>query len=203
MAARLLIADDHQVVRQGLREMLAECPDLEIVAEAADGREAERLARSLPLDLIVLDMALPGKRGIDVLKELRASGISTPVVFFSMYPAAQFSDAVKRAGGQCFISKDADGDRVVACLRRVLAGDNCFVPFSARSPADGTAFAKLSAREMEVLRGLRLGLPAKVIASQLGITDKSVATYRRRILDKLGVANNAELIALVLSCDED
>ena len=203
MAARLLIADDRQVVRQGLRDMLAACPDLQIVAEAADGLEAERLARSLELDLVVLDMALPGKRGIDVLRDLRASGFKVPVVFFSMYPAVQFSEAIRRAGGQCFISKDADSDGVIACLRRVLAGGSCFVPFAAQSPDDRTAFTRLSPRELEVLRGLRQGLPATLIASQLGITDKSVATYRRRILDKLGVANNAELIALVLSCDVD
>jgi DNA-binding NarL/FixJ family response regulator len=201
MVARLLIADDHQVVRQGLRDMLAGCPDMSIVAEAADGLEAERLARSLALDLIVLDMALPGKRGIEVLKDLRAGGVDVPVVFFSMYEASQFSDAVKRAGGQCFISKGADGDSVIACLRSVLAGNSCFVRLAPPPAGEQAAFARLSVRELDVLRGLRRGLPAKTIAVQLGITDKSVATYRRRILDKLGVANNAELIARSIDWD--
>lgn len=198
MSARILIADDHAVVRQGLREMFAQCPDLRVVAEAADGLEAERLARTLELDLLLLDVAMPGCRGIEVLESLRRSGLALPVVFFSMYPAAQYADYVRRAGGQGFLSKDADGATVIACLRRVLAGEPCFPRRNRRAAVPANPFDTLSRREQDVLRGLLQGHTARAVAAQLGITDKSVGTYRRRILDKLKVSSNAEAISLAL-----
>ncbi len=196
--ARILIADDHGVVRQGLRDMLSSCGDMRVIGEAADGLAAERLTESLAPDLLILDVALPGRRGVEVLESLRARGIRTPVVFFSMYPASQYVDYVRRVGGQGFISKDADVAIIIDGLRRVLAGGTAFLPQGPASAPPDDPFAGLSRREAEVLAGLMVGTPASEIALRLGISAKSVSTYRRRILDKLGVDSNAELIALAI-----
>ncbi len=188
MKARILIADDHSVVRQGLRDMLLSCGDMLVVGEAADGLTAERLTESLAPDLLILDVALPERRGVEVLESLRARGIRTPVMFFSMYPASQYA----------FINKDADVATIIDGLRRVLAGGTAFLSQGhAPAPADGP-FAGLSGREAEVLAGLLVGTPASEIALRLGISAKSVSTYRRRILDKIGVDSNAELIAMAV-----
>ena len=197
MASRLIIADDHDVVRQGLRDIFAHTPDLEVVAEAADGVEAERLARETPADLLLLDISLPRRRGVLVLESLRADGIRIPVLFFSMHPASQYVDFARRSGAQGFVCKDADSASLLRAVRRVVAGGEAFPgrPRSAERAAVD-AFAGLSRREAEVLRNLLRGVPLVRIAERLGVGAKSVTTYRRRILDKLGVKSNAELAAL-------
>ncbi len=195
--ARIIIADDHQVVRQGLRNIIEQAPGLEVVAEAADGAEAERLARELPADLLILDIALPVKRGVQVLASLRASGSTLPVLLFSMHPASQYVDYARRNGGRGFIGKNEDSGALLRAIRRILDGGTSF-PRPRRDVATGDGpFADLSRREAEVMRGLLRGESLAGIAARLGIGPKSISTYRRRLLDKLGVHSNAELIALV------
>lgn len=191
--ARLIIADDHQVVRQGLRDIIDHAAGLRVVAEAADGATAERLAREVPADLLILDIALPVKRGVQVLESLRRGGCGLPVLLFSMHPASQYADYARRNGAQGFIGKDESADELLRVIRRILAGGTGF----SRRRGDGeNPFAALSRREAEVLRGLLRGEPLADIATRLDIGAKSVTTYRRRLLDKLGVGSNAELAAL-------
>lgn len=196
MAARILLADDHAVVREGLREMLGRCPDMAVVAEAADGFEAIRLGIESAPDLILLDVSLPGRNGLEVLKSLRTAGSTAPVLFFSMHPAAQYADYARRAGAQGFLTKDASSATLVAALRRLLVGGSCFPPSVRRRPTDENPFAALSQRETEVMRALVRGEAAAAIADRMGISAKTVATYRRRLLEKLGVGSNAELAVL-------
>lgn len=199
---RLLVADDHAVVRDGLREIVKRGPELAVVAEAADGDEALRLAWEGDCDLLVLDISLPCRNGIEVLRELRAGGSSLPVLFFSMHPASQYADYARRLGAQGFLSKDADGDAVRTALLRVLEGGTAFPP-KARAPSargNHDPFARLSRREAEVVAGLLRGDSLEHIAQGLGVSAKSVTTYRRRLLDKLGVDSNAELAALAARC---
>jgi two-component system invasion response regulator UvrY len=199
MRARLIIADDHEVVRRGLREMVAHTSDLEIVAEAASGIEAEQLARSCEADLLLLDLALPGQNGLRVLEALRADGVRLPVLVFSMVPAAQYLGHVKRAGARGFVAKGESGARLLRSIRDVLAGRPAFPAKDAAIDdpiVTGTPFAQLSRREAEVMRGLLLGHALQRIADELGVGVKSVNTYRRRLLDKLGVQSNVELAAL-------
>jgi len=199
MKSRLILADDHQVVRHGLRDMVRLTLDLEVVGEAADGVVAERLARTQPADLLILDVALPGRRGTAVLESLRADGIGLPVLFFSMYPAGQYSDYARRAGAQGFISKDVDAEALMAAVRRILSGGTSFPGRSARTSDVGSraeTFAALSRREFEVMQALARGTKILDIAAGLGISAQSVTTYRRRLLEKLGVASNAELATL-------
>lgn len=202
MKHRLIVADDHQVVRQGLRDIFSRTPDLEVVAEAADGGEAERLAREVAADLLLLDVSMPGRRGVQVLESLRAAGIALPVLLFSMYPASQYVDYARRAGAQGFVGKDEDATALLRAIRRVLTGGTAFPGRQGAGhggrggtdPAD--PFAVLSRREAEVLRGLLRGDSLVDIAARLGIGAKSVTTYRHRLLQKLGVKSNAELAAL-------
>lgn len=194
---RLLVADDHAVVRDGLREIAKRGPGLAVVAEAADGDEALRLAREGGFDLLVLDISLPGRNGIEVLRELRAAGSRLPVLFFSMHPAAQYADYVRREGAQGFLNKDADGDAVRTAMLRIIEGGTAFPPRNRIGPVPRGAdpFASLSRREAEVMAGLIRGDSLEDIANSLGVSAKSVTTYRRRLLDKLGVHSNAELAA--------
>ena len=200
MKFRVIFADDHQVVRQGLRDILSRTTDIDVVGEAADGVEAERLARSCPADLLILDIALPLRRGIQVLESLRKDGVTLPILLFSMYPASQYVSYARRAGANGFISKDADSADLLRAVRRILSGGTSFpLPDqkAAGSPLAGDdPFATLSRRELEVMQSLVAGTSILDIAANLGITTQSVTTYRRRLLEKLGIKSNAELAAL-------
>jgi DNA-binding NarL/FixJ family response regulator len=194
--ARLIIADDHQVVRQGLRDIIDHAPDLKVVAEATDGNEAERLANTLPADLLILDIGLPAKHGLKVLESLRAGGSRLPVLLFSMHPASQYVDYVRRNGAQGFIGKDEDAGELLRAIRRILEGGTRFPRPRGEDSTANNPFSSLSRREAEVMHGLLRGEPLGDIAAHLGIGAKSITTYRRRLLDKLGVQSNAELVAL-------
>lgn len=201
MKARVIIADDHQVVRQGVREILSRTPDLEVAGEAVDGAEADALARAGRADLLILDIALPIRRGIQVLESLRADGIKLPVLFFSMYSASQYVDYARQAGAQGFVGKDADEADLLRAIRRILAGGSCF-PARLRVAPDAAAgddpFKSLSRREFEVMQALAGGTSILEIAARLGVSPQSVTTYRRRLLEKLEVRSNAELVALAI-----
>jgi DNA-binding NarL/FixJ family response regulator len=192
MTARLIIADDHPMVCQGLCELISCFEDLIVVAIARDGTQAERLARTIPAELLILDITMPVKGGIKVLEALRADGITLPALFFSMHPANQYVSHIKSAGGQGFIGKESDGKSVLGAIRRILAGGTSFPNTGLRHSSTA-----LSPRENEVMQGLLCGTPLVEIAAELGIDARSASTYRRRVLDKLEVRNNLELINLI------
>jgi DNA-binding NarL/FixJ family response regulator len=199
MKAHLIIADDHAILRQGLRDLVAHTSDLEVVAEAADGHEALVLARSQPADLLLLDVALPGMRGFEVLAAIQSAGIELPVLLYSMYPMAQYADAARSAGARGFVSKSADTEELLDAIRRILLGGTYFPRTERNAPKPEAAadpFMTLSRRENDVMLGLVRGANLLQIAADIGVGVKSVTTYRRRLLDKLGVRSNAELVAL-------
>lgn len=199
--ARVIIADDHPTVCQGLSEIVRRMGDVEVVATAVDGDAAEHLARTLPAELLILDVAMPRRSGIKVLESLRADGITLPILFFSMYPADQYAAFVRRRGAQGFLGKEVDAGSLWHAIRRILEGGTVFPGSPPERPVRGGAPLRrpggLSARENDVLLHLLCGMPLVEIAAELGISARSVTTYRRRILDKLGVRNNAELIAFM------
>lgn len=201
MKARVIIADDHLVMRQGLREILSRTRDLSVVGEAVDGAEAEALARAGQADLLILDIAMPVQRGIQVLESLRADDIKLPVLFFSMYPASQYVEYARQAGAQGFISKDANEAGLLRAIRRIVAGGTSF-PARDRARSVSTSgndpFKALSRREFEVMQALASGISILETAARLGISSQSVTTYRRRLLEKLGVGSNAELVTLAI-----
>jgi DNA-binding NarL/FixJ family response regulator len=201
MKSRIIVADDHHVVRQGLRDMLGAQPDVEIVAEASDGVMAEQVVRSTLAELLILDIGLPLRRGLVVLERLRADGLLIPVLFFSMYPAAQYAAFAKKAGAQGFVGKEADSAELLQAVRQVLAGGQWFTPRPASPRLGGVAqeaFGALSPREQQVFQGLLAGTSLLDLAQGMGLSTKTLSTYRTRLLAKLGVRNNAELVALAI-----
>jgi DNA-binding NarL/FixJ family response regulator len=196
MKSRLIIADDHQVVRQGLRDMVRHRSDLEIVAEAWDGAMAEDVARATMAELLILDIGLPVRRGLAVLERLRGNGFLTPVIFFSLYPAAQYAGPAKKAGAQGFVGKEASADEVLRAIDAVLAGGTSF-PLRPEL-AGGDPFKTLSAREEQVLSGLLAGTSLQDLSETMGLSNKTLSTYRARLLAKLDVTSNAELVALAM-----
>ena len=201
MKARIIIADDHQVVRQGLRDIISRTADLQVLAEAVDGAGAETLARAGNADLLILDIAMPIRRGIQVLESLRADRFRLPVLFFSMYSASQYIEYAKNAGAQGFVGKDADESELLRAIRRILAGGSSFPGRNRAAPDSASGsdpFKKLSRRELEVMQALAGGTSIMEIAARLGLSAQSVTTYRRRLLEKLGVKSNAEMVSLAI-----
>jgi DNA-binding NarL/FixJ family response regulator len=140
MKQRIILVDDHLVVRQGLRDILGQRPDLEVVAEAEDGAMAEQLVRSTLAELLILDIGLPVRRGIAVLERLRADGYALPVLFFSMYPAAQYAAFARKAGAQGFVGKEASASELLQVVYLVLAGGSSFAQLGNASSSANDAF---------------------------------------------------------------
>jgi DNA-binding NarL/FixJ family response regulator len=205
MTGRVILADDHAMVRQGVRDLVRSNTDWEVVGEARDTEEAERLARSVAADLMILDVAMPSRGGVAVLEALRASSIMLPILVFSMVPPRQYIPHLKSGGAQGFVGKDEDEQTLLVAMRSVMGGGTYFP----RGPTQRQEFlytppgilSKLSSREAVLVQAILAGKPLVLLAQELGISAQSVGTYRRRVLDKLGVANNAELIGLLKPAD--
>lgn len=199
MPSTLLIADDHWVVRQALRTVVAARPDLVVVGEAADGFQAVQLSDTLKPDLMLLDISLPGLSGMQVLEQLNTRANSPSVIVFTMHPADQYARHVRSLGAKGFLSKDSEAGTILSTLDRIMKGEVVFPSppspeKTRRKQAPRRTVDLLSKREEEVLRGLVCGERNAAIAERLGISSKSVSTYRQRLFDKLNVESNAELV---------
>lgn len=197
----VLLVDDHAVVRQGLRQVLAESLPDATFGDAANGEEALRLARTTNWDIVVLDISLPGKSGLEVLKELRAAHPGLPVLVLSMHPEEQFAVRALRAGASGYLTKRTAARDLVAAVKRVLAGGRYVSASLAERLAAqvqvGSAQAPhetLSDREYQVFRMLAIGKAVKQIGKELGLSPQTVSTHRTHILEKMGMQSNAELI---------
>jgi two-component system, NarL family, invasion response regulator UvrY len=198
---RVLLADDHEVVRQGLKQILMEAIPDAVFGDAASGSEALGLVRSAPWDIVVLDISLPDRSGLDVLKELRQSQPGLPVLVLSMHPEEQFAVRVLRAGAAGYLTKRSAPRELVAAVRKVLAGGKYVTESLAEKLAavldfgrpSGDPHEKLSDREYQVFRMLASGQTVKEIGEELSLTPQTVSTHRARILEKMGLETNAEL----------
>lgn len=197
---RVVIADDHTLVRRGLAEVIADAVDLAVVGEAASGDTLLSLLRAGTPDVVVLDLSMPGPSGLDLVKQLRAEFPDLPILVLSMHPEDQYAVRVLRAGAAGYLTKEAAERDLVQALRRVAAGGRYLTPALAEAllahfDADaGTApHALLSDREFQVLRLLASGKPVSSIGEELALSVKTVSTYRARLLQKMGMKNNAEL----------
>lgn len=198
---RVLIADDHPIVRSGLRQLLADAPDIGEIGEAADPQQVLDRARAADWDAIVLDLGLPGRGGLEVLKILKDEQPKRPVLILSMHPEEQYAVRALRAGAAGYLTKEAAPEKLVAAIRTVAAGGRYISPAVADQLAgavgrDASAplHATLSDREFEVLRLIASGKTVGDIAGQLSLSVKTVSSYRTRILEKTGLRNNAELM---------
>jgi DNA-binding NarL/FixJ family response regulator len=200
MTVRLLIADDHDVVRAGLKSLLGDVRDIDIVAEAADGDEAIRLARRHRPDVVMLDVRMPGTDGLAVLGHLRADLPATAVLMFSSYDNPTYIARAMALGAAGYLVKNAPRDEIVSAIRRVAAGESLWsreglrkITGALSTPrASGELEAPLTKRESEVLRQLALGLSNKEIAQALNISYETVKEHVQHILRKLGVADRTQ-----------
>ena len=201
---RVLIGDDHRIVREGLKQMLADAPDIEVCAEATNGPDVLAAVLALGgaagLSLVLLDIAMPGRDGLDVLQELRKTWPTLPVLMLSTYPEKQYAVRCIKLGAAGYLNKSADPDDMVAAVRKVAAGGVYVTPATAEALASavGGASAKtgpeaLSHREHQVFRLLTAGQSVSEIGAQLSLAPNTVSTYRARILEKTGTKNDVEL----------
>lgn len=198
---RLLIIDDHAIVRKGIWSLLADFPDLEVVGEAADGEEGLSKARELRPDVIILDISLPGRGGVEVLRELRQEIDQVAVLILSMHAESQYAVPLLRAGAAGYVPKRGSTEVLVSAIRKVAAGGKFVSPelaeqlaFNIDPAATELPHKKLSKREFQVLLQMAAGTSLTEIGQTLGISVKTVSTYRRRILEKMDLGSTAELV---------
>lgn len=197
---RIVLVDDHEIVRTGLKQLLALEPDLEVSGEAATSADVLALLRQISCDLLLLDVALPDRNGVDTLKLVRGAYPDLPVLVISTYPEEQYAINLLRAGANGYIRKDAPGPDIIHAIRVVLQKGRYMSQTVSEmlvnrldSGAERPLHQDLSEREFQVLCAIASGKTVSAIAEQLFISVKTVSTYRSRILEKLKMHNNAEL----------
>jgi len=196
----VVVVDDHAVVREGLKRIIAENPGMTVSAEAADGFEAMQVLKSQPCDVVLLDITMPNKSGLDVLKELHAESPRLPVLVLSMHPEDQYAVRVLRAGAAGYVTKESAPAKLVQAIRKVVRGGKYVSPSLAEklvydlgADTDKPAHEILSDREYQVLCMIASGKTVTQIAEELALSVKTISTYRVRILEKLKMNNNAEI----------
>ncbi len=202
---RVILCDDHALIRRGIRDTLCDAADIEVVGEAGDYGELRALLRKLgdgtpACDVLVLDINLPGRSGLDVLQVLKDEGSALRVLIVSMYPEDQYAIRALRAGAQGYVNKGGDPQLLVQAVRTVAQGRKYVTPEIAQmlvenlsAPAAGLPHEKLSDRELQTLVMIASGKRLSDIAADLVLSPKTVSVYRARVLEKLQLANNAEL----------
>jgi DNA-binding NarL/FixJ family response regulator len=197
---RILIADDHELLRRGLKQILAEAFPKLVAGEASDARQVVQMADKQKWDLVLLDINMPGRSGLDALQDLKQQHPDLPVIVLSAFPEKDYAVRAFKLGASGYVSKDSASGELVAAVRKALSGGRYVTPSLAEALAAtvaGEAAAvpheMLSNRELQVLREVALGKPLKQIAAELSLSEKTVGTYRLRISRKLGLSTNVEL----------
>jgi two-component system, NarL family, invasion response regulator UvrY len=204
---RILVADDHPVVRHGLRQMFDATPDLRVAAEATTSDEAIHVVKQEKWDVVLLDLGLPGAGGIEVLRTIKAHAPKMPVLVLSVHPEGELAVRLLRLGADGYVTKGADSDVLISAIRKVARGGR-FVSEAVnekllegvgRRSAEAEPHERLSDREYQVLRLLAAGKTTTEIANDLSLSVKTVSTYRARILEKMDLRTSAELMRYVIA----
>ncbi len=197
----LLIVDDHTIFRAGVKRLIGDESDMRVVDEASDGATALSKIRSRRYDVVLLDINMSGRSGLDTLAAIRAEHPRLPVVMLSMYAEEQYALLALRARANAYLSKDVDPGELLLAIRRVAQGGRYVTPSAAASvlmemdrAGDRSLHETLSPREMQIMMKIVKGVSLTEIGVQMCLSVKTVSTYRSRILEKLGVASNAELV---------
>ena len=197
---KILIADDHAIVRGGLKQIIATTDDIVVTGEAAQGSEVVDKLRICEVDLLLLDMTMPGISGVDLIRRVRVEQPALPVLVLSINNEAQVVSRALRAGATGYVTKDSDPDVLLAAIRKLAAGGRFIDPklvdaiiFETHS-GDAPPHEVLSDREFQVLQMLAAGTSINEIAETLALSAKTISTHKMRLMQKLGLANNAELI---------
>jgi DNA-binding NarL/FixJ family response regulator len=197
---RVILCDDHAVVRRGIRDTISEAVDIQVVGEAGSYAELREVLRRVECDVLVLDLNMPGRSGLDALTTLKEEGSSVKTLVVSMYPEDQYAIRCLRAGARGCLNKAGDPGEMVAAIRTVMQGRKYVTPEVAEmlvdqlnAPETEELHASLSERELQTLQKIASGKKLSDIAEELMLSPKTVSVYRARVLEKLHLTNNAEL----------
>jgi two-component system, NarL family, invasion response regulator UvrY len=198
---KIMIVDDHPIVRSGLKNIISDESDMQIVCEASSGKQVEKLVRENDLDIIILDISLPDISGFEILTRLRNLFPDIPVLILSIMSEDLYASKTLKAGASGFINKESAPEELIIAIRKIISGSHYTSPLFAekialdvkgkllKAPHD-----RLSSREFQVLIFIALGKPLREIANNLSLNIKTVSTYRTRILEKMNVKSNADLV---------
>lgn len=200
MATRVILCDDHALIRRGIRDTMADADDLQVVGEAGDYGELRNLLRTTSCDVLVLDINMPGRSGLDVLQTLKDEPSPMRVLVVSMHPEEQYAIRALRAGAFGYVNKGSNAQLLVDAVRMVAQGRKYITPEIAQmlaesltQPVAAIAHEKLSDRELQTLVLIASGRRLSDIAAELTLSPKTVSVYRARVLEKLGLSNNSEM----------
>ncbi len=198
---KILIADDHAVVREGLKQIISETPDMRVTDEANNGQEVLNKVSEQHYDVVLLDITMPGPSGLDVLKQLKSKKPKLPVLMLSVHPEEQYAVRTLKAGASGYLTKGSATDELIAAIRKISTGKK----YVSSSLAEKLAFDLdldhekprheiLSDREYQVMSMIASGKTVKEIADELSLSVQTISTYRSRILEKMKMKNNAEIV---------
>jgi len=197
---RILIADDHAIVREGLKQILTEIPNIKVADEACNGQETFEKVWKNEYDVVVLDVSMPGRSGLEVLKQIKGVRPKLPVLILSMHPEGQYAVRALRAGAAGYLTKESAPDELITAIRKVSEGGKYVtlslaekMAFDLEAGAYHPPHETLSDREYQVLCMIASGKTVKGIAEELCLSSKTISTYRSRIMEKMKMKNNAEL----------
>jgi len=197
---RIVIADDHAIVRAGLKQMFAIMPDMEVIAEAVDGESVLNTLRQNRCDILLLDLNMPGLSGPDLISRIKAHWPTLPVLVLSMHDTAQVASRALKAGANGYVTKDSEPEVLLSAIRKIAAGGRFIsgevaqkLALLATASGDGLPHNALSDREFDVFKCLVKGLGVNDIAAHLSISNKTVSTHKARLLDKMRLSSVAEL----------
>jgi DNA-binding NarL/FixJ family response regulator len=197
---KILIADDHAIVRQGLKQIVTETQDMIVAGEASNGQELLNKLKDNDYDVVVLDITMPGRNGIDVLRQLRTERPGLPILMLSIHPEEQYALRALKAGASGYLTKESAPDELVVAIRKVSSGGKYIsaslaekLAFKLEADLEQAPHETLSDREYQVMCMIASGKTVMAIAQELMLSEKTISTYRSRILDKMNLKNNAEL----------
>ena len=202
---RILIADDHEIVRKGLMQVVAETHDIEVCAEAGSAQETLSILRRCDCSVVVLDISMPGRSGLDALKEIKDQHPHLPVLILSTYSEDEYAVRVLKAGAAGYLTKRSAPKELIAAIRKVHAGGKYITESIAEKlavnlemSAEQHPHERLSDREHHVMCMIASGKTLKQIADELSLSEKTISTYRTRIMDKMNMKKNTELVRYVM-----
>ena len=197
---KVLVVDDHPIVRQGLKQILSEEPDMAVLGEAQNSQEVLELVHNQDWDIVVLDITMPGRGGLDVLKELRHERPKLPVLMLSVHPEDQYAVRTLKAGAAGYMTKESAPEELVRAIRKILHGGKYVsstlaekLAFHLEAETEKPPHDSLSDREYQVMLMIASGKRTGAIAEEMSLSVKTVSTYRARILEKMGMNGNADL----------
>ncbi len=198
---RVLVADDHKIFRAGIKRLIEESQDIEVAGEASDGFDALDKLRRQDWDVVLLDINMPNKSGLDIVRQMKQEKPRLPILILSMYPQEQYAVRALKAGAAGYLSKDSESDELIAAIRKVAAGGRYATPalleqllFALEGGGDAPRHHALSEREFQIFEQIIAGKSLADIAETMALSPKTVSTYRTRVLEKMNMENNAELI---------